>query len=283
MKRSELAHVELGAGPSVVFVHGGLSDYRAWSAQMGPFSEGRRAVAYSRRLAFPNGALEARETSVESEAEDLAALIEGLGLAPAHLIGHSFGGLIVLRLARAHPRMVRSLVLCEPAIPRLILNDQATPGPRDILRLLRGNPEALRSLIRFRMLSNLPMERALARGDEPGAMRLFMIGVEGARAFKRLPAEARAMLRDNISSLRGDSNPSGFRSFTSEDARLIGAPALVVKGERSPAFLREIADTLSRCLQDREAITVAGASHFMFLENPEEFNRQVLRFLAKHG
>lgn len=54
----ELAYVEQGAGEPVVFVHGGLNDYRAWGAQLDPFGERYRAVAYSRRHHWPNAGAE---------------------------------------------------------------------------------------------------------------------------------------------------------------------------------------------------------------------------------
>jgi pimeloyl-ACP methyl ester carboxylesterase len=45
----DLANVEQGHGDPVVFVHGSLGDYRLWDAQMAPFGERYRVVAYSRR------------------------------------------------------------------------------------------------------------------------------------------------------------------------------------------------------------------------------------------
>jgi len=50
----ELHYVEKGTGVAVIFIHGGLDDYRAWDEQVGPFSDHYRAIAYSRRYNHPN-------------------------------------------------------------------------------------------------------------------------------------------------------------------------------------------------------------------------------------
>jgi len=52
-----LEYREEGAGPPVVFVHGGISDLRSWEAQMPIFSQSHRAVSSSRRLHWPTSLL----------------------------------------------------------------------------------------------------------------------------------------------------------------------------------------------------------------------------------
>src|SRR5215203_1090035 len=51
---TELAYVEAGKGEPVIFVHGGLQDYRMWAAHLPKFAGRYRAIAYSRRNHFPN-------------------------------------------------------------------------------------------------------------------------------------------------------------------------------------------------------------------------------------
>src|SRR5262245_60299590 len=53
---TELAYVELGQGEPVIFVHGGLQDYRMWAEHLPKFAVRYRAIAYSRRNHFPNSA-----------------------------------------------------------------------------------------------------------------------------------------------------------------------------------------------------------------------------------
>src|SRR5438270_13763304 len=110
----ELHLVTQGHGAPLVFVHGGLDDYRMWEGEIAPFARHYRVIAYSRRYNFPNhNSPFVRNYSAAIDAEDLAALIERLKLGPVHLVGHSYGGYAALFVATRHPELVRSLVLAE--------------------------------------------------------------------------------------------------------------------------------------------------------------------------
>src|SRR5262245_4390736 len=103
---TELAYLDMGRGPPVVMVHGTISDYRWWQAQMDDFSQRHRVVAYSLRHHYPNVSMGDRSDYLpRTHAADLAGLIKALNLAQAHLIGQ------------------RSLVLVEPARLAALITD----------------------------------------------------------------------------------------------------------------------------------------------------------------
>jgi len=81
------------------------------------FAHRYRTIVYSRRRHWPN-AWPDDESGSEApvHAADLATLLRALKLAPAHLIGHSYGALIALLLAAEHPARVRTLALGEPPL-----------------------------------------------------------------------------------------------------------------------------------------------------------------------
>jgi pimeloyl-ACP methyl ester carboxylesterase len=87
----ELHYVERGRGVAVIFVHGSLGDYSTWDAQLGPYAETYRAIAYSRRYNDPNTNRLRPNHSAVVEAEDLAAFIKALDLGKVHVVGHSYG------------------------------------------------------------------------------------------------------------------------------------------------------------------------------------------------
>lgn len=90
---SGLEYTEQGTGESVVFVHGGLNDLRAWTNQIPAFASNYRTVAYSCRYYYPNEQPPAGVTlTLETLVDDLAGLLHALHLTPAHLIGASNGG-----------------------------------------------------------------------------------------------------------------------------------------------------------------------------------------------
>jgi len=86
------AFVSHGTGDAVVFVHGSVSDYRSWQHQIPRFAQRYRAIAYSRRYHWPNPPPgEGVAYTIDRHVADLIAVIEALGLAPARLVGSSYG------------------------------------------------------------------------------------------------------------------------------------------------------------------------------------------------
>jgi pimeloyl-ACP methyl ester carboxylesterase len=106
---ARLAYTETGSGPDTVFAHGILTDYRAWEAQIGPFSQENCVITYSRRHAQPNDNDEKpRDITIEKNAIDLEGLIQMTTSPPINLIGHSYGGFIAARLAATRPRLLEA-------------------------------------------------------------------------------------------------------------------------------------------------------------------------------
>ncbi len=279
----ELHYVEEGQGQPLVFVHGGLNDYRAWTLQMEPFAKRYRVVAYSRRYAYPNRWMgDGTDSSVADNAADLETLIDKLGLAPAHLVGHSWGGFIAILCALHHPERVRTLVLGEPAIVPLLLKNPQHPNPLRILSLFLRRHATGHALMRFATKTIRPAEEAVRRGDSEEAMRIFVDGVLGRKdALSQLPPPVRAMFADNVESIRGELT-GGLGNFSRKDALRISTPTLLVKGEQSPRWLRAIVEILARSMPNNEQAEIPGASHGLQFENPDAFNERVLAFLAKH-
>ena len=113
---TELSCVEVGQGEPVIFVHGGLQDYRMWLQHLPKFADRYRAIAYSRRDHFPNEASPKRmpDGAADAHGEDLAAFIRARALSKVRVVAHSSGAHTALFFSAAHPEMVISLALNEP-------------------------------------------------------------------------------------------------------------------------------------------------------------------------
>jgi non-heme chloroperoxidase len=267
----DLAYVEQGRGEPVVFVHGSVNDYRAWSAQLAPFGELYRAVAYSRRYHWPNPQPRPGTTyTVAEHVADLASLIESLGLVPAHIVGSSYGALTALTLAVERPDLVRSLVLGEPPL----------------LPWLARLPDGPALLDAFLTNAFGPAREAFDRGETEAGVRLFIDGVIGPGAFDRLPPGARAMMLENAAAegIETSTPPDQyFPALSTEDVSRIDVPTLLVQGDVSPAMFGRITDELARVLPRAERTTIPAASHGMHAQNPAAYTAAVLAFLAAHG
>jgi 3-oxoadipate enol-lactonase len=95
-----------GHGPGVVLTHDGLADSAGWADVVPGLATGDRR-GYGRSPAADTD---------HSSADDLADLVRELADGPAVLVGSSFGSLVTLVCALAHPELVRALVLVGPVV-----------------------------------------------------------------------------------------------------------------------------------------------------------------------
>lgn len=259
------AYVEEGSGAPVVLVHGSVSDYREWSKQMAPLARHYRVIAYSRRYHWPNlPATKDADASVEHQADDLAAIIQAMGIAPAHLVGHSFGGAVVLNLALRHPELVRTLVLAEPAVSGVLAD---TPE-NDVVS---KESQAIRA----------EMKDAFASGSSERIARTYAAHVAPGE-FEKAAPEARQMLLANVTAFQLDYTSRRPR-FTCEDAGQVAVPVLVLSGDRSPMGLQRIAETAARCIKAARFVSIPQATHWLQSDHAQAFNHAVLAFLARPG
>jgi len=272
-----LYYEEKGSGDPIVFSHGIPTDYRAWNLQTEPFSKSFRTISYSRRYAYPNTRTgDLTDSTIENNAADLKGFIEKLGAGPVHLVGHSYGGFTAAYFAADHPELIRSLVLVEPAIATLLVQDETSPG--QLLSLLLRSPSVALSARRFKNGSLGPSLAALDAGQTDKAVELNVDGVQDhAGAFEALPEPTRKMMLDNartIAELR-----TKLPAFK-DKAPKITRPTLVVNGDSSALWLRRVGELTASAIPNSQAVEITGARHFPHLENPSEFNQRVLAFIS---
>lgn len=271
----ELHYLDQGKGVPVVFIHGGLEDYRAWEPQIEAFSQRYRTIAYSRRYNYPNRRVApGTHYSAIVDAEDVAALIKKLKLAPAHVIGVSYGAYAALFLAVRHPALVRSLVLSEPPV---------LPW---LPELEGGKP----LFTEFMAKVWEPTVRGFREGDEAGlkaAIEGFgQLGyvVAGERVtFATLPPEVRSFLLQNAAEWKAlTMSTEAFPALPLEAVKHIRAPTLLLSGQRTLELHKVIDGQLGSLLPKNERIILPNASHEMWNEYPEECRNAALAFVATH-
>ncbi len=102
-----------------------------------------------------------------------------------------------------------------------------------------------------------------------------------ADGWNKLPAPVVGMLSDNAKTM----GPFMAATPPPVDCAKVGtikAPALIIEGDRSIAFFREIDNVLVRCIPGSERVVVSAADHMVQIRNPSAMNDAVLTFLAKH-
>ncbi|MGH2602146.1 MAG: alpha/beta fold hydrolase, partial [Dehalococcoidia bacterium] len=125
MERMSVNGVELavevqGTGEPVLLVHGAsIADaYAPLLAE--PALAGRyRLITYHRR-GYAGSSRADGPVSIAEQAADARAVLHHAGVERAHLVGHSYGGVVALQLALDTPEAVHSLVLLEPGLVNLV-------------------------------------------------------------------------------------------------------------------------------------------------------------------
>jgi pimeloyl-ACP methyl ester carboxylesterase len=275
---TELAYLERGSGEAVIFVHGGISDLRIWEKQMSPFSKNHRAIAYSRRYAWPNSEVpNGVDDQMWPHVDDLAELITKLDAAPAHLVGNSWGGFICLLTAMRHPELVRSITVEEPPVLPLLIG--TNPKTQQVLKLFLSRPRSAAAVMKFFGTAMGPAIKAFKKGDVDGGVRVFARGVLGADVYESLPSKVKDAMLANGKPLSSELLGAGFPALTDDDVRSIRTPTLLVTGKKSPAMLLRLTDRLQQLLPNAQRVDIADASHLMHYEQPDALNAAVLEFI----
>jgi 3-oxoadipate enol-lactonase len=262
MHRLPHLHVEDtgGEGPPVLFSHGLLWDTRLFAPQVAALRARHRCIAYDHR-GQGRSEVTADGYDMDTLAEDAAALIERLGVAPVHFVGLSMGGFVGLRLAIRRPELLRSLVLIDTS----------------------AGPEAPGNVPRYRVLN------LIARwfGFRPVVDRVLPIMF--GRTFLADPARAaeRAEYRARLLALDRSGTPRAVRGVIERagvegELRHIRTPTLVIVGAEDVATPPAKAQALAAGIAGARLVQVPAAGHTSTLEQPAAVNAALADFLARH-
>lgn len=251
-----------GSGDPLAMVHGSWVDAREWQLVIGDLAESFRVLIYDRRGHSRSERPEA-QGNVDEDADDLAALIEALDLAPAHVVTNSYGGNIALRLAARRPNVFRSLCCHEPPLWGLLESD---PESEEMLQQGARSLEAV--------------GRRIAEGDHEGAARQFVEEVAlGPGAWDQLPPEVRAIFVDNAPTFLDElQDPDQLRIDEAVLAR-VEIPVHLTGGSESPPTFANVIERLVSLIPRASRETVAGAGHVPQQTMPERYVEVTSRVL----
>lgn len=244
-----------GAGHPLVLIHGFTLDTRMWDDQFDVFAQRYQVVRYDVR-GFGRSAVPADEPYTHHD--DLKALLDHLGIAHAHILGHSMGSGIAADFVLAYPERADTLISVGTVVHGL-----------DWLPEFRAH---------FRSL----FETANTSGVE-AAKEQWLYGPVFAEAMRKpdvVPCLARIV--NDYSGWRWvNRNPKvSLQPPASERLEEIRIPTLIVVGECDILNVLRMADQLQARAPDVRRVTIPGVGHMPNMEDPDSFNRAVLDFLA---
>jgi pimeloyl-ACP methyl ester carboxylesterase len=262
----ELHYEDRGRGEAVVFVHGGLVDYREWEPVAALIGDEYRTITYSRRYNFPNrNTLSGPDHSAVVEGEDLAELIRALDLGPVHLAGISYGGYTALSTAMRHPDLVRSLTLVEaPLVHWAADMEEGAELYHEFMGMWRASADAF------------------ARGDSVAALSAAIDWFVAPGFYEHLPSEFTARLMSNLVEWRAlTSSSEAFGPITRADLGALSVPVLMISGGRSYPLFQLVDAELEQHLPDVRRLIVPDGTHDVCSEQAETCARALRQFFTQ--
>lgn len=256
-----LYHRTEGDGPSVVLVHGSWTDSDSWQSVVPLLAERCSVTVYDRRGHSRSEPAEPpAQGSVHQDVEDLAELIRHLDLAPVFVCGNSYGSLISLRLAAAHPDLVRGLAVHEPPGARLLVDDPAHRAEAE---------EFLAHLA--------PVRELLEAGESEAGARLFVETVAyGPGQWDRVPEPMRDTFVRNAQSYLDELHDPEALTLDLPALHAFAHPVLLTVSDNSPPIFGPVLDVIEAFLPQAERHTYAGAGHGPQFLQPETYTQITL-------
>ncbi|MDY7099973.1 MAG: alpha/beta hydrolase [Actinomycetota bacterium] len=239
-----IAFSRRGSGEPFVLVHGYLGSRAQWRHVVGPLASRVEVVTFDQRGHGTSGRTGSDDDyRIDELVADAVAVIEALGAGPVHLLGHSLGGVVALRVATEQPDLVRSLVAGDTAAAPAASGTSFAaalgrlPGPL-FVPVLAG-VAGLASAVMARRTP--PPPGAVDRAERAAVFRVDLRDLDRA-AFRKLGTEL-------------GSYPSMV-----DDLVRITVPTTVIVGE-GDTTLRAGADVLAERIPNAHLEVIAGAGH----------------------
>jgi pimeloyl-ACP methyl ester carboxylesterase len=198
--------------------------------------------------------------SVVRQAADAVALLDELNIEAAHVVGHSYGGVIALQLALDAPDIVHTLALLEPAL-------RAGPEGKAHLERTIGPARAQYIAGNKREFITVATNGLFGPGWEPTVERALPGAIEHAVADADTFFEEQSALPQ--------------WKFGPEQAATIKQPVLSVLGRRSAPIFHEGRPVLHSWLPQTEDLDV-DATHMLQIEEPAAIAAGLAAFFDRH-
>lgn len=256
VNRTRLYYEDTGTGMPVLFIHGMCGHANVWDDLVRRLSPDFRCIAYDRRGHTRSAPVGDVVRTVGLHADDAAALIETLGIAPCLVVGSSGGARIGVDLVRRYPELLRGAVLSEPP-------------------LLGLNPEAASAFIGELQPR---VEAAIARGGPEAAVDAFF-GYVCPGLWDAIDEVHRQTYRDNHVELFGDLKMPPYQ-ISLADLGQIRVPCRMIVGTKTLPIFRQITNLVAFAIPGAGLIEIPDSGHVTYAENPDAFTTSVREFVA---
>jgi 3-oxoadipate enol-lactonase len=249
-----LSYESQGEGPPIVFVHGLGGTANVWHAQRVTLSKYFRVIALD--LSGSGRSDRSRRSySIEGWVEEIAGLLDHLGIDQAVMVGHSMATVIVQKFAARHPQRTRALVLAGALV------ELGPPGKEAFTK--RAETVEKEGMV---AVADTVLGGALSAGTRE--RNLALTGM------------VREMLLSNDPLCYAGHCRALIAGSAKADQSAITCPTLLVVGDQDPVTPLSLQRQIAAAIKHSRIRIVPSTAHLTMLESPEAFNAILLEFLA---
>ncbi|MEO7057901.1 MAG: alpha/beta hydrolase [Caldimonas sp.] len=254
--------VEAGDGPAVLCLHSNASTSGQWRALTSLLADRFRVLAVDGYGAGKSPEWQGtRQVRLDDEVALLATVIERAG-DRFHLVGHSYGGAVAVKLASACPGRVRSLCLYEPTLFHLVA---------------AGAPSASPAAGIWHAASDAA--QAVGRGDSDDAAERFIDFWMGAGAWTATPAAKKPAIAASMRNVAAWRDALFGEDAAAESFARLDMPTVLLHGDRSPQSALAVVEALTRLVPGIVVSSLAGLGHMGPVTHAAVVNARIESFL----
>lgn len=246
---------------TVVLLHSSASSARQWER----LAEALRPAYRVRAVEFHGHGMRTpwdarRPMRLADDAALVSPLLHEAGT--AHVVGHSYGAAVALKLASMHSARVRSLVAWEPVLFRWLLDDAGGGSPlQDVMAVAQA------------------MRESLGRGDERSAARVFIDFWSGEGSWESLPAARQGPLSTRMPAVAQHFVALFDEPLARWQVASLGMPMLFLSGARTVPAARRLSELLRLAVPRARHAVLEGMGHLGPITHAAEVNRWIAGFL----
>jgi len=260
-----LYYEDTGSGSPVLFVHEFAGDHRSWEPQVRALARQYRCITYSARGYPPSEVPQGVDRYSQARArDDVLAVLDGLDIDRAHVIGLSMGGFATLHFGLSYPQRATSLVLAGVGY-----GAEAEHQAR-----FRTEVDAIAAKLKAEGMQSFAEDYAFG----PTRVQFENKDPRGFLEFKRMLAEHSAQGSANTQQGIQKERPSLYD--LESEMRAMTVPTLIVSGDEDwPCLAPSI--YMKRAIGTSALLVVPNTGHTVNLEEPEAFNRGIVNFMTQ--
>lgn len=252
-----ISYDDVGKGTTpVIFIHGFPFDKSSWQPQMEFLKDTQRVIAYDIR-SFGKSTADNEKASMSLFADDLIKLMDALEMDKAVVCGLSMGGYILLNAVNRYPERFKAIILSDS-------------------QCIADSPEAKEK--RYKTIEHI----------EAGGLNDFANGFiknvfcqESVENKKELVERIKTIVLTTLpATITGTLAALAERSEMCSSLNKISVPALILCGNEDKVTPFAQSEILHQHIVGSTLHSIAQAGHLSNLEQPEQFNRHVTKFIS---